>query len=88
MQCPGVRDCAVFGIPDDDLGETLMAVVEAAPGVAINADAIRAFLGQRIAKYKIPRNITFQDSLPREESGKIFKRRLRDPFWEATGRRI
>jgi long-chain acyl-CoA synthetase len=88
VQCPGVRDCAVFGIPDDDLGETLMAVVEAAPDVAVNADLIRAFLGERIANYKIPRTITFQDSLPREESGKIFKRRLRDPFWEATGRRI
>ena len=88
VQCPGVRDCAVFGIPDDDLGETLMAVIETAPGAAISADDIRAFLGPRIAKYKIPRNISFQDALPREESGKIFKRRLRDPFWKATGRSI
>jgi long-chain acyl-CoA synthetase len=88
VQCPGVRDCAVFGIPDDDLGEALMAVVEAAPGALIGADDIRGFLAERIARYKIPRNITFQDSLPREESGKIFKRRLRDPFWDAAGRRI
>ena len=88
VQCPGVRDCAVFGIPDDDLGETLMAVIETAPGAAISADDIRAFLGPRIAKYNIPRNIGFQDALPREESGKIFKRRLRDPFWKATGRSI
>jgi long-chain acyl-CoA synthetase len=88
VQCPGVRDCAVFGIPDDDLGETLVAVVEAAPGATISADDIRAFLGPRLAKYKIPRNISFQDTLPREESGKIFKRRLRDPFWKATGRSI
>lgn len=88
VQCPGVRDCAVFGIPDDDLGEALMAVVEAAPEALIGADDIRGFLAERIARYKIPRNITFQDSLPREESGKIFKRRLRDPFWDAAGRRI
>jgi long-chain acyl-CoA synthetase len=88
VQCPGVRDCAVFGIPDDDLGETLMAVVEAAPDATISADDIVAFLGPRIAKYKIPRHITFHASLPREDSGKIFKRRLRDPFWEAIGRRI
>jgi long-chain acyl-CoA synthetase len=88
VQCPGVRDCAVFGIPDDDLGETLMAIVEPAPNATISVDDIRAFLGPRIAKYKVPRNITFQDSLPREESGKIFKGRLRDPFWKATGRRI
>jgi hypothetical protein len=53
------------------------AVVEAAPDVAINADDVQVFLEQRIAKYKIPRNIRFQDPLPREESGKIFKRRLR-----------
>lgn len=78
----------MFGIPDDDLGETLMAVVEAAPGVTISADDIRAFLRPRIARYKIPRNISFQDTLPREESGKIFKRRLRDPFWKAAGRSI
>jgi len=88
VQCPGVRDCAVFGIPDDDLGETLMAVVEAAPDATISVDDIIAFLGPRIAKYKIPRHITFHASLPREESGKIFKRRLRDPYWEAMGRRI
>jgi long-chain acyl-CoA synthetase len=88
VQCPGVRDCAVFGIPDDDLGEALMAVVEAAPEAPIGADDIRGFLAERTARYKIPRNITFQDSLPREESGKIFKRRLRDPFWDAAGRRI
>ena len=62
VQCPGVRDCAVFGIPDEDLGETLMAVVEAAPDAAVSADDIRAFLGPQIAKYKIPRRITFQAS--------------------------
>jgi hypothetical protein len=52
VQCPGVRDCAVFGIPDDDLGETLIAVVEAARGATISAGNIRVFLEQRIAKYK------------------------------------
>ena len=57
-------------------------------GVRVSAGDIRAFLVPRIAKYKIPRNISFQDTLPREESGKIFKRRLRDPFWKATGRSI
>jgi long-chain acyl-CoA synthetase len=78
----------VFGIPDDDLGEKLMAVIEAAPDAKIGAEDIIAFLGPRIAKYKVPRHITFHASLPREESGKIFKRRLRDPYWEALGRRI
>jgi len=88
VQCPGVRDCAVFGIPDDEFGESLMAVVEKAPEAAIDASDVRAFLETRVAKYKVPRRIAFETSLPREESGKIFKRRLRDPFWEAAGRRI
>ncbi len=88
VQCPGVHDCAVFGIPDDDFGESLVAVVEPAPGVTLDAAEVRAFLEPRLARYKVPRRIVFQASLPREESGKIFKRRLRDPYWAAAGRRI
>lgn len=88
IQCPGVRDCAVFGIPDDEFGETLVAAVERASDDAPTAAQVREFLEARIAKYKVPRRIEFHESLPREESGKIFKRRLRDPFWEAAGRRI
>ena len=54
----------------------------------IERDAVRNFLKERIADYKVPRVIEFSDALPREESGKIFKRRLRDPYWEGVGRRI
>ena len=46
------------------------------------------FLKERIADYKVPRVVEFSDALPREESGKIFKRRLRDPYWQDAGRRI
>jgi len=49
---------------------------------------VNAFLAPRIAKFKIPRIVDFHDELPREDSGKIFKQRLRAPYWEATGRRI
>jgi long-chain acyl-CoA synthetase len=85
---PGVADCAVFGIPDPDLGEQVMAVAEPLPGAVLAPDAIRAFLAARIADYKVPRRIEIGRDLPREDSGKIFKRRLRDPFWQAAGRRI
>ena len=85
---PGVHDCAVFGIPDDDFGEALMAVIEPQPGATIDPDTIRAQLRAALADYKIPRHIALQASLPREDSGKIFKRRLRDPYWEKSNRRI
>lgn len=88
LQCPGVHDCAVFGIPDDEFGESLAAAIEITPGAKLDAEQVRTFLEPRIAKYKLPRRIDFHATLPREESGKIFKRRLRDPFWQNTGRRI
>jgi long-chain acyl-CoA synthetase len=88
MQCPGVQDCAVFGIPDDDFGESLAAAVQRIPGTQVTAAQIQAYLQAHLAKYKVPRRIDFHDTLPREDSGKIFKRRLRDPFWQNAGRNI
>jgi len=85
---PGVRDCAVFGIPDEEFGEALAAAVQTETGVALQAQDVQGYLREKIASYKVPRVITFHEELPREESGKIFKRRLRAPYWEKTGRRI
>jgi long-chain acyl-CoA synthetase len=85
---PGVHDCAVFGIPDDEFGEALMAVVELQPGVTLDVAAIRAGLKTRLAGYKVPKHVEIAAELPREDSGKIFKRRLRDPYWTKAGRRI
>jgi long-chain acyl-CoA synthetase len=85
---PGVHDCAVFGIPDEEFGEALMAVVEPQPGVTLDVATIRAQLKTSLADYKVPKHIEIQAQLPREDSGKIFKRRLRDPYWERAGRRI
>jgi long-chain acyl-CoA synthetase len=84
----GVHDCAVFGIPDEEFGEALMAVVEAQPGVTLDIQGIRAQLKTALADYKVPKHIEIRGQLPREDSGKIFKRRLRDPYWERAGRRI
>ncbi|QWG21945.1 AMP-binding protein [Bradyrhizobium sediminis] len=85
---PGVHDCAVFGIPDAEFGEALMAVVEPQPGVTLDAGSIRAQLKASLADYKVPKHVEIHGSLPREDSGKIFKRRLRDPYWERAGRKI
>jgi long-chain acyl-CoA synthetase len=84
----GVHDCAVFGIPDEEFGEALMAVVEPQAGVKLDVAGIRAQLKSSLADYKVPKHIEIQAQLPREDSGKIFKRRLRDPYWERAGRRI
>src|SRR4051812_41809097 len=85
---PGVHDCAVFGIPDAEFGEALMAVVEPQPGVKLDLASIRSQLKVSLADYKVPKHIEIQANLPREDSGKIFKRRLCDPYWERVGRRI
>jgi long-chain acyl-CoA synthetase len=85
---PDVADCAVFGIPDAEYGEALAAHVQPHGGAKIEREAVRTFLKARIADYKVPRVVEFSDALPREESGKIFKRRLREPYWKDAGRQI
>ena len=87
LEHPGVSDCAVFGIPDPEFGEALVAHVEADDGV--KPDELKAFLRGRIAGYKVPRHVVISDALPREETGKIMKRRLRDNFLaDASGESI
>ncbi|MCR6733379.1 MAG: acyl-CoA synthetase [Afipia sp.] len=78
----GVRDCAVFGIPDEEFGERLMACIESETGAALTPHAVQDYLRKRLANFKVPKDIQFLDELPREASGKIFKRKLRDPYWE------
>jgi long-chain acyl-CoA synthetase len=85
---PGVHDCAVFGIPDAEFGESLMAMIEPQPGTALDIADIKTQLKASLADYKVPRHIEIKDQLPREDSGKIFKRRLRDPYWAEVGRKI
>ena len=88
LAVPGVHDCAVFGIPDEEYGEALCAYIESEPGSALSAGEVRAFLSDKLARYKVPKVIEFQRDLPREDSGKIFKRKLRAPYWEHTGRQL
>ena len=88
---PEVADCAVFGIPSDDLGETLAAIVQpalTAGGSNLGAGDLREFMSGKLAGFKVPGLIAFRNDLPREDSGKIFKRKLREPYWEKAGRKI
>ena len=85
---PGVVDCAVFGIPDIEFGEALAAAVQLEAGSSIDADAVRAYLKSRLADYKVPRLVSFEAALPREDTGKVFKRKLREPYWVGHARRI
>ncbi len=84
----GVRDCAVFGIPDQEFGESLAAHVELDEGAALAEDDVRAHIRAGLASYKTPKVVVFEDALPREDSGKIFKRRLREPYWADMERAI
>lgn len=84
----GVQDCAVFGIPDSEFGEKLAAFIQPEPGVRLNEATVAAFLTSRLARYKVPKHIEFADELPRQDNGKIYKRKLRAPFWESQGRQI
>ena len=85
---PGVKDCAVFGIPDEEFGEKIAAYVELQDGATMEESDVRSFLRERVAAFKVPKLIKFATDLPREDSGKIFKRKLRAPYWEKAGRQI
>jgi long-chain acyl-CoA synthetase len=85
---PQVADCAVFGIPDEEFGEAIAAAVQRVPGATVDAPALARFLAGHLAGFKIPKLLDFRDELPRLDNGKIYKRRLREPYWLAAGRRI
>ncbi len=85
---PGVADCAVVGIPDDEFGESLAAQVVAEAGAKLDAETIRHALGERIAGYKVPRRIDIVEALPRDDNGKVQKRKIRDAYWSGRSRRI
>lgn len=86
---PKVADVAVFGVPDDDWGESVMAVIETVEGVDPSpelSEEILAWARDKLAKYKWPRQIDYTDEMPRDPTGKLYKRKLRDPYWEGKVR--
>ena len=88
---PAVRDAAVFGIPNEEFGEEVKAAVELNDGVEPSPELVDELLAHcraHLAGYKVPRSIDFEAELPRHPTGKLYKRLLRDPYWEGAGRAI
>ena len=88
---PKIADAAVFGIPHDDWGEEVKAVVEPASGVEASpelAEEILGFCTDKLAKFKTPKSVDFIAEMPRDPNGKLYKRKLRDPYWEGRERSI
>jgi long-chain acyl-CoA synthetase len=88
---PKVGDAAVFGIPDEDLGEQVKGVVELMPGIEPGPATERELIDfclASLAKRKCPRSIDFIDKMPRSPTGKLYKNLLRQPYWEGHGSRI
>jgi long-chain acyl-CoA synthetase len=82
---PAVYEAAVFGVPHDRLGEEVAVAIVPKPGAALDAAALRAFLKERLAPFKIPSRIAFAaEQLPRNPAGKILKRSLRDEVTAGT----
>ena len=82
------RKCAVFGVPDAQWGEVVKAVVALRPGAALREAELIAWSRDRIAGFKSPKSVDFIETLPRNASGKILKRELREPYWRGLARQV
>jgi long-chain acyl-CoA synthetase len=87
---PAVADCCVVGVPDEQWGESVRAVVQLVAGQAASdvEPALRAWCGERLADYERPRSFDFVEALPRTETGKLARRKVRDTYWQGRARRI
>ena len=85
---PDVLDAAVIGIPDEKYGEVVKACIVKKEGSKINEDDLINFCKDRIASYKKPQSIDFIDEVPRNASGKVLKKVLREPYWKGQDRQV
>lgn len=88
LSLPGVAQCAVLGVPDEDWGERVHAVLVLQPGAAVDAAAVVAHCKQLIAGYKCPRSIEFRAELPVSGAGKLLKYKLREAYWTGRERQV
>jgi long-chain acyl-CoA synthetase len=88
MSHDGIADVAVIGVPDEKWGETPKAVVVKAAGADPTPEEIIAFARERLARFKCPTSVDFVDVLPRNPSGKVLKKDLREPYWAGRDRRV
>jgi acyl-CoA synthetase (AMP-forming)/AMP-acid ligase II len=87
-QHPAVLESAVFGVPDDQWGEAVKAVVVLKPGTSASEQEIIDLASQHLASYQKPKSVDFVESLPKAPTGKILKRELRDPYWAERGKKL
>ena len=88
VRYPGVADCVVFGVPDDEYGERLHGVIQPMAGTTLDPVAVIDWMRGRLSGFKVPRTIEIVAQLPRDETGKLAKRRLRDQHWAGRQRRV